>query len=388
MSAGKLRIDTILAKDLYDFYSNFMEHAAGQQICPISRARAMSQSNNPCADPEDVGLFVAYLDDQCVGYQGVLPGRLRTEDGLAKVYWCTASYVVPEARKRMVGVQLIRKLISLRQDLIVTYFNKVFADVYKGLHFQEIEGLDYVTVRPDRLDFVAYPFTRFYRLQKRLPALKKFAEGMIAASHRSFYPAVRRFYYTGLARRAEAELKAVRWTETPDARVPTGEPFNGGELRSFERNADVINWTIAYPWIQSGGAKSSPSYYFGESYEMFRYYVLTLNDANGTASGFVVLSVATESGEMKLKVLDFRAAGEDYGKLFWLVCKYAARFKADEIELPAEMSEYAARMPFGSIVMKRENRRYLCYPSAKDSPLAKALPSLKLDLADGDCPFT
>lgn len=388
MSAAKLRIDTILAKDLYTFYCSFMENAAAQQICPISKARAMSQSNNPCADPEDVGLLVAYLDDQCVGYQGVLPGRLRTEEGLAKVYWCTASYVVPEARKRMVGVQLIRKLISLRKDLIVTYFNRVFADVYKGLHFQEIEGLDYVTVRPDRLDFVAYPFTRFYRLQKRFPALKKFAEGIIAASHRSFYPVIRRFYYTGLARRAEEALKGVGWSETPDARVPTGEAFNGGELRSFERTTEVINWTIACPWIQSGGARSNPPYYFGESYKMFRYYVLTLSDANGAASGFVVMSVATETGETKLKVLDFRCGREDYGKLFWLVCKYAARFKADEIELPVEMAEYADKMPFRSVVMKRENRRYLCYPSAKDSPLAKALPSLKLDLADGDCPFT
>lgn len=389
MSAGKLRIDTILAKDLYSFYCSFMEHGAGQQICPISKARALSQANNPCADADDVGLLVAYLDDQCVGYQGVLPGRLRTAQALAKVHWCTASYVVPEARKRMVGVQLIRKLIALRKDLIVTYFNRVFADVYKGLHFQEIEGLDYITVRPDRLDFIAYPFTRFYRLQKRIPALKKFAEGTIATSHRRFYPAIRNAYYQRLSRRAENALKHIQWREEANARLDAAEiPGLDGSGARFERNAEVINWTIAYPWIQSGGEKSNPPYYFGEVYDFFRYYVLTLGDADSGRRGFVVLSIATENDETKLKVLDFRCRTEDYDKLFWLVCKYAAQFKADEMELPLEMAGEANPLPFGSIVFKKQNRRYLCYPSSKESPLAMALPNLKLELVDGDCPFT
>jgi hypothetical protein len=60
----------------------------------------------------------------------------------------------------------------------------------------------------------------------------------------------------------------------------------------------------------------------------------------------------------------------------------------DEIELPLEMESYAASLPFASLVMKREQRRYLCYPSSKDSPLALALPMLNLHLTDGDSPFT
>ena len=75
-------------------------------------------------------------------------------------------------------------------------------------------------------------------------------------------------------------------------------------------------------------------------------------------------------------------------KLFWLACKYAAQFQADEIELPPQMEPFAASLPFARLVMKREQRRYLCYPASKDMPLALALPSLTLHLTDGDSPFT
>ena len=133
MSDNALRIETVLAKDLYTFFCDYVAHAEGQQISPISKSRALSQSRNPCAAEDDVGLLVAYVGKQCVGYQGVLPGRLRTRDGISKVYWGTASYVLPEFRKRLVAVHLIRKLIALKKDIIVTYFNKPLADLFLGL---------------------------------------------------------------------------------------------------------------------------------------------------------------------------------------------------------------------------------------------------------------
>ncbi len=63
MQNTALRIETILAKDLYTFYCNYAEHAGGQQISPISKYRALSQSKNPCAEEGDVGLLVAYIGE-------------------------------------------------------------------------------------------------------------------------------------------------------------------------------------------------------------------------------------------------------------------------------------------------------------------------------------
>ncbi len=383
------RIETILAKDLHAFFCDYVSHAEGQQISPISRYRALSQSKNPCAEDGDVGLLVAYIGEQCVGYQGVLPGRLRTKDGIAKVYWGTASYVLPEFRKRMVAVQLIRKLISLRQDLIVTYFNKPLADLFLGLHFREIKPLEYVSIRVTALDLAGSPFHRFYRLQKRFPLLRKTAEHAIGFSRRSCYPPIRTGYHRTLLRRSERALRNVQWQELPEGKL-AADGFRGssGAVPGFERDATVIDWMVEFPWIRDGGAVTIPPYFFSESYELFRYFTVAFRCVDGNRRGFVVLSLAKEKGESKLKVLDYHCPREDYRSLFWLVCNHAARFEVDEIELPQRLEPYAASLPFASLVMKRERRRYVCYPYSQNSPLAGALDDLTLDLTDGDSPFT
>ena len=91
MKPGGLRIETIRAKDLEAFFFDYVKQASSQQISPISQYRAISQSKNPYADENDAGLLVAYSGDLCVGYQGVLPGILRTPSGNHKIYWCTAA---------------------------------------------------------------------------------------------------------------------------------------------------------------------------------------------------------------------------------------------------------------------------------------------------------
>jgi GNAT superfamily N-acetyltransferase len=389
MPPSGLRIDAIPARDLYSFYLKYVEHSQGQQITPISRYRALSQSKNPYAEEGDVGLLVAYFGDRCVGYQGVLPGKLRNSHGTAKVFWCTAAYVLPEFRKRMVAIQLVKKLVSLGKDIVLTGFDKVVADVFKGLHFREIQPLEYLSLRVDRLDLFSYPFRRFYRLKKRWPAFQNVAEAGIRFSRRRFHPAVRTSYYRMLDRRASKFLEGVRWEE---ARSVRSLSLNGAAAPNhetgFQRDLEAIDWMLEFPWIQDGPPPTRPLYYFSEAYDHFRYIVLTIKGTDGECRAFVVLSLTVEKGESKLKVLDFRGHPEDDKALFWLVCKHAAQHQVDEVELPLRMESQAASLPFASFVTKRESRRYLCYPSSKDSPLARAIPRLSLDLCDGDCAFT
>ena len=389
MQNNALRIDAILAKDLYAFYCDYAEHPEGQQVSPISESRALAQSKNPCAEDSDVGLLVAYVGSKCVGYHGVLPGRLRTRDGTAKIYWSTASYVLPEFRKRMVAVQLIRKLTSLKKDIVATYFNRPMADLFIGLHFQEIPALQYINMRLEGLDLVAYPFHRFYRLQKRWPFLRKTAEFALRLSRRWCYPPLRTAYYRNLTQLSEEALETVDWRAAPPGALLSPEDFgppNPGA--NFERDADVINWMVQFPWIREQCEVAYPPYFFSESYELFRYFTLTIHGPDLKPRGFVVLSRAIERDRSKLKVLDFRCPQSEYKNVFWLVCKHAAQCQVDEIDLPLELELYAASLPFPSLVMKRLRRRYLCYPSAKDSPLATVLQDLKLQLTDGDSPFT
>jgi GNAT superfamily N-acetyltransferase len=388
MKQDGLRIETIRARDLHTFFLNYAQKSENQEISPISQYRAESQSQNPYADEDDPGLLAAYIGDRCVGYQGIIPGLLRTQGGLSKVYWCTAAYVLPEFRKRMVAIQLIRKLTSLKKDIVLTGFDGVVADVFKGFHFQEIGPLNYFTVRPDRLDPFSYPFRHFYRLQKKWPGLRKLSESAIAMTRRVSYPGVRRAFYSFVARRAEKALRNVRWHELRRVegfdRVPcadTGKP-------RFERGSEAINWMLAHPWIREGAAPMQPPYYFSEAYEGFRYAVLAIAGHDQCGGSFVTLSLLRDRGESKLKVLDLQCGKQDLDDIFWLIWKYAAKHQADEIEMPAAFESQLALLPLGSGAMKREQRRYLCHPFSQNSPLAAALPELALSLCDGDCAFT
>lgn len=389
MKPGGLRIETIRAKDLESFFSDYVAKAAGQQISPISQYRAISQSKNPYADDSDVGLLVAYSGELCVGYQGVLPGILRTPRGDHKVYWCTAAYVLPEFRKRMVAIQLIKKLVALKQDIVLTGFEKIVGDVFKGLHFREIGPLEYISVRPDRLDFAAFPFRRFYRLQKRLPALRKISESALKLTKRTSYPVIRDAFYKSLSSQADKAIHGVKWRELSKVSSVCLNGSGASERgASFPRGAEAINWMLDYPWIREGPPPTQPAYYFSETYDQFQYIVLDISGENGKSGGFVVLSLVTEKGETKLKVLDHHCSEANSAILLQLICKQAARFKVDEIELPSSFEEKAKLLPFASVVVKQEQRRYLCHPSSPESPLAEAIGSLTLDLSDGDCAFT
>lgn len=289
----------------------------------------------------------------------------------------------------MVAIQLIKKLVGLKRDIVLTGFEQIVADVFKGLHFREVGPLEFITVRPDRLDFASYPFRRFYRLQKRWPALRKMSESALKLSRKYSYPVIRDAFYKSLSSRADKALDGVKWRELSSTNTFC---LNGSDASekgpSFPRGAATINWMLEYPWIREGPAPTRPAYYFSETYDQFRNIVLDIFDANGKSSGFVVLSLVVEKGESKLRVLDHHCGEENLASMFQLICKQAARFKVDVIELPLAFKEQLKLLPFASLVVTREQRRYLCHPSSPDSPLAEAIGSLTLDLSDGDCAFT
>jgi hypothetical protein len=357
MKHSTFHVEMIRARDLDSFMCDYVRDGEVQQISPISRYRAIAQSNNPHADPDDIGLLLGYFGETCVGYQGVLPGLLRTKRGLGKVYWCTAAYVLPEFRKRMVTIHLLKKLMSLGKDIVSTGFNKVGGDVLRGLHFQELPPLEYLTLRLDRLDFLGHPFQRFYRLQKRWLALERISQAALRRTRRYFYPSARRTYYRIVADRADTFLRGAHWREDTCVDQNTVESDRKCDSQAcFERGPEVINWMLRYPWIRDRVA-TFPPYYFTEAYEQFRYTVLTLEEAGTKRPGFVVLSSSLEKGISKLKVLDLYCREEEEQTISWLILRQAAQLQADEIELPLRLKSSLKSVPLAAFLAKREQRR-------------------------------
>ena len=60
-------IKKIPLKDLVDFANQVDKQTPPDGVLPITRHRALSQSQNPFASPDDIALLVAFDNEICVG---------------------------------------------------------------------------------------------------------------------------------------------------------------------------------------------------------------------------------------------------------------------------------------------------------------------------------
>src|SRR5690349_15934364 len=130
-------IRKIPIKDLVDFANHVDKQTPPGGVLPISRQRALSQSQNPFAGPDDIALLVAFDNDVCVGYLGVVPGAASGNGTCQKVFWLSTWYVSPQARDSGVAMQLLFTACQLKGDIMVTGVSESAKRVYVALHFRE-----------------------------------------------------------------------------------------------------------------------------------------------------------------------------------------------------------------------------------------------------------
>jgi hypothetical protein len=143
---------------------------------------------------------------------------------------------------------------------------------------------------------------------------------------------------------------------------------------------------LRYPWVTDRREDATPGYHFSDLCDLFRHVVLEVPSSEAeTSPGWIVLSVVTRAGETAVKILDHSVGGS--GKARALVAAgltYAARYRADRVELP----DCCGGVLDASIALRRVFRRhyrpYYCLPRSKDSPLAQAMAEVELGFCDGD----
>ena len=73
---GAVEIRAVKVRDLDTFARETLAALRPGEVVPISPSRARAQTRNPNADPEDIGLLVAYQDGRCLGSLGLVPGHI------------------------------------------------------------------------------------------------------------------------------------------------------------------------------------------------------------------------------------------------------------------------------------------------------------------------
>jgi GNAT superfamily N-acetyltransferase len=374
-TTGNSRILPIRVVDLEGFAGR-CEHAATEEVLPLTAHRARAHAANPYAAPDDVGLLVAYERDRCVGYLGLMPGRLRIGERLEKMYWLSTWYVHPQHRNTSLGATLMLRALSLECDLVVTGISLEAERVYRALALREVGPLEYISLtraKPHRVPLQWPPGT--WRLSRLLTAAGKWrARHKWRARFRSF----------------DDELRIDRWRyrARPSVSSPITPSGETGDV-AFHRGPEIVNWMLTYPWIGEHRTRKPSGYFFSDVRDAFRHVLLAVHNASDDAyRGFVTLSLSANGGRSTLKVLDHALPLDERDAcLTCLALACAERCGIQRVELP-KCCRSAAETFGKSWRLQRHRRVYFCHPRSADSPLATALDSLRLNYCDGDTPFT
>ncbi|MBI5580457.1 MAG: GNAT family N-acetyltransferase [Deltaproteobacteria bacterium] len=354
MTELPVRIEGIRIRDLVAFARNVAADPAYADTSPTCLLRAASQSVNPHAAPDDFALLVAYHAGRCVGYQGLLPGALRTADGLSKVSWLITFYVAPVFRGRGIGARLVREALSLNVDLVATGVTRAAEKAYRAAGFRDLGEL----------------------------ACRRF-------SVESYPRPVRWLVYALICGRLRD-----RWPVRPVACIST-EAARGWECNTavprFPRCVATVNWMLTHPWVVSrpDAAPDVPAYYFSSVRDLFRFEAYEVGSATDESRGAFVLSATRRKGRTQIKLLDGFFPDPALTAAAGIVALRRARdLLAHRIEFPLSLEGFLNGSRLLRRLTRRKSRLTLCHPRDPESPLAGCAGKIRLDYCDGDSAFT
>ena len=390
MAENQIKIEKIKLKALAGWAANIPTQRAFRKVAPITLTRALSQSKNPYARPEDLVLLVAFNRDQCVGYHGLLPAVLKHGDNLARIHWATTFFVAPDFRGQGIGKQLLKEIKDSKIDFVVCQMTESARRAYRSIGFKDFGQLSYFQLRVDRLDFLARFFDATARwLRKKTPYPSSGYAGPVSRLQRFIYRLTKILFYRLVACRGHRRPKRrFTWKTVDRIDQSLFDRSNRHPAPSFYRGIEAVNWMINCPWVVSGNARKSdlPRYYFADVRDIFRYVAIEIDSVHEPDPlGFLVLSISHKKGKTRVKILDFyfdHPADEEIA--FYLALEHASGYLADRIEYPCRMANYFNRRAEFKKLIKKQSRLYMFHPQSSHSPLAVCRETIALDFCDGD----
>ena len=135
MADHKVTVRRIKLGDLADFARSIIDNPAYARVAPISLLRAESQSKNPMGTPDDIALVAAYHEQDCVGYMGLMPGRLSIRGRVSPITWMTTFFMDAGHRGKGYGKRLLAEIQELGVDLVATGITRNVEGLYRSVGF-------------------------------------------------------------------------------------------------------------------------------------------------------------------------------------------------------------------------------------------------------------
>lgn len=385
MSALPLRIEAVRVRDLPGYAAQAAARHDGGLV-PISPERALSHSRNPAASGDEVGLIAAYRDGRCVGYMGLVPGRLWDGAALRQVFWMSTWLVAPELRGTGAGYQILSAVLELGYDLFGTMFTASAGRVLRGAGFTDFGPLEYTELNFRK----AAPWAEATRALRR--TLRNQATGWGARAARldaaAAWPA-KALVQRLLARRYACFLHGIA-AEPVEQVSAELLPIRASGPPHFVRGHDTVNWMLHSPWVRRvAGSERASGYHFARLRRSFTYLPLEFRTPSDERQHFVLLSASDGGAATEVKVLDHALpTGASREVALALALREARAIRADAVVLTDALRPLVDTDPLLRRLAVRRRRRYLFRPADPADPLLRSLQQMRLSYVDGDVAFT
>lgn len=251
-------------------------------VIPISTHRAISHINNPANTPEDILLLLAFIDNEMVGYLGVLADNVQLSiNTTLHCGWMSCIWVSEQHRGKKIAQQLLEASFKAwNNKLIATEFTPHAKALYdKTNHFS-----DFITLTGVRL-YVRSDLE--YILSKKSDWLKKFKPIFsIADSAINFFNDIRYKNIPALPKNYQVTFE-TKITEAAAAFINTQN-----QRYLFRRNANSLQWILRYPWVIKEWTNDDETsrYYFSTTDKSFDFIPVEVKNSDGDMCAFLLFA--------------------------------------------------------------------------------------------------
>jgi len=353
----------------------YIESAAFQNspVIAISRHRAESHILNPRAQDTDVLLLLAFEDENMVGYLGVLPDDIRTENNsFIHCGWMSCLWIDPNHRGKKIAQKLIEACFqSWDNKILLTEYTEAAGALYQKLNifsfFHTCVGRRWY-IRSDLRTILPPKKKIFTDLKLLLKGIDGFLNVFINGLH-LFKNQNLNGYQLSMVTSVEKEaVEMIRKSITEEL---------------FARTVDELNWILQYPWILSGefSEKETQKYHFTSVEKTFECKGVEIRNDKNVLVAFIIYT--NRNGHLRLPYIYHNEENE----ALRLVCRNLIqdlKIKTCTI-YHQEFIEYLAIKPLFSVPNKVVQRKYLISKTLMNQGLKR---SFKIQDGDGDCAFT
>lgn len=281
---------------------------------PISNLRATSYINNPNANSEDINLYLAFINEQLVGYRTLFTGRFIYNNKAQKFCWLSGSWTHENHRRKGISSKLFNEIYNDWNGKII-FAN--YAPTSKALYdktkvFTKLKTLN---------------GTRYYRriclaevLKNKNTFFKKIKPILSITDWISNLFLDLRFSKNNDNQNFNIE-KVTNWNEKTVSFLNT---FKTEEL--FQRNFKTYQWIKQYPWMDSTleTKKKNENYHFSTFAKVFEsdFYKIT-NKNTGNIVALVNISIRNK----QLKIPYLYALPENMNVVKQLVLELCKEYK-------------------------------------------------------------